>query len=354
MNMNARDALEKKRLKFAKVGIIIGLGAGVAYGFQGIVLGEAGTLSPFADPSYGLWLICVASLVTSGLHEIFAGVWALVFNQARGTGLREYGRLLKTKMGWMLMGGALVGGPLAASAYLIAINLCGPTYAAAITAFFPVIGQVLSSIFFKEKIKGRAWMGILLVVIGSLVVGFAPPEGVYPHFYVGIIFAVISAVLWAVEGIIVTYANDIVDAYVPVGVFRSFGAGIMDLLILVPLCGAIGGVGLSGFGMIADAFAAGWPVILVAIAAIGGAFNYLAFYSAMSMTGVGRAMALDVTYGVWSILFGFAFQALGLIEYSITTMAVIGVIVIVAGTILVIANPKELLQLRGGVQDVAV
>lgn len=54
MNMNARDALEKKRLKFAKVGIIIGLGAGVAYGFQGIVLGEAGTLSPFADPSYGL------------------------------------------------------------------------------------------------------------------------------------------------------------------------------------------------------------------------------------------------------------------------------------------------------------
>lgn len=197
-------------------------------------------------------------------------------------------------------------------------------------------------------------MGILLVVIGSLVVGFAPPEGVYPHFYVGIIFAVISAVLWAVEGIIVTYANDIVDAYVPVGVFRSFGAGIMDLLILVPLCGAIGGVGLSGFGMIADAFAAGWPVILVAIAAIGGAFNYLAFYSAMSMTGVGRAMALDVTYGVWSILFGFAFQALGLIEYSITTMAVIGVIVIVAGTILVIANPKELLQLRGGVQDVAV
>lgn len=354
MNMNARDALEKKRLRFAKFGIVIGLGAGVAYGFQGIVLGEAGTLSPFADPSYGLWLICVASLVTSGLHEIFAGVWALVFNQARGTGLREYGRLLKTKMGWMLMGGALVGGPLAASAYLIAINLCGPTYAAAITAFFPVIGQVLGSIFFKEKIKGRAWIGILLVVIGSLVVGFAPPEGVYPHFYVGIIFAIISAVLWAVEGIIVTYANDIVDAYVPVGVFRSFGAGLVDLLILVPLCGAIGGVGLSGFGMIVDAFAAGWPVILVAIAAIGGAFNYLAFYSAMSMTGVGRAMALDVTYGVWSILFGFAFQALGLIEYSITTMAVIGVIVIVAGTILVIANPKELLQLRGGAQDVTV
>lgn len=354
MNLNAREALESKRLKFAKVGILIGLGAGVSYGFQGIVLGEAGSMSPFADASYGLWLICVASLVMSGLHEIFAGVWALVFNTARGTGLKEYGRLLKTKMGWMLMGGALVGGPLAASAYLVAINLCGATYAAAITAFFPVIGQILSSIIFKEKIKARAWAGIVIVVIGSLIVGFAPPEGVYPYFYVGIIFALISAVLWAVEGIIVTYANDIVDAYVPVGVFRTFGAGIVDLVILVPLCGAIGGVGLSGFGMIAEAFSAGWPVILVAVAAIGGAFNYLSFYSAMSMTGVGRAMALDVTYGVWSIAFGFLFQALGLIEYSITGLAIVGVVVIVIGTILVIANPKELIQLRGGNEDVTI
>ena len=44
MNLNAREALESKRLKFAKVGILIGLGAGVSYGFQGIVLGEAGSM----------------------------------------------------------------------------------------------------------------------------------------------------------------------------------------------------------------------------------------------------------------------------------------------------------------------
>lgn len=125
-------------------------------------------------------------------------------------------------------------------------------------------------------------------------------------------------------------------------------------MILVPLCGAIGGVGLSGFSMICEAFSAGWPIVLVAIAAIGGAFNYLSFYSAMSMTGVGRAMALDVTYGVWSIVFGFVFQAIGLIEYSITGLAIAGVIAIVIGTILVIANPKELIQLRGGDQDVTI
>ena len=61
-----------------------------------------------------------------------------------------------------------------------------------------------------------------------------------------------------------------------------------------------------------------------------------------------------MTYGVWSIAFGFLFQALGLIEYSITGLAIVGVVVIVIGTILVIANPKELIQLRGGNEDVTI
>ena len=352
--LNARQALENRRLNFAKRGIIIALfGCGISYGFQATVLGKAGTLFPFADPAYNVWLICVASLVMSGLHEIFAGCWALGFNSIRGSGLKEYGRLLKTKMGWLLLGGALVGGPLAASAYLIAINMCGATYAAAITALFPVMGQILSSFMLKETINKRTWLGICIVVVGTLIVGFAPPEGVYPHFTLGIIFAIVAAVLWALEGVIVTYANDMVDPYVPVGVFRTFGAGIIDLIILVPIVSAMGHVGSAGFEMIGQSFAAGWPVILIAIAAIGGGANYLCFYAGMTMTGVGRTMALDVTYAAWSIGFGFLFQAMGIIEYAITPLAIVGVIIITIGTIMVIINPKELLDLRGGDENAA-
>ena len=79
MNLTAREALEKKRLKFAKVGILIGLGAGVAYGFQGIVLGQAGGMFPFADPSYGLWLICVDC--TRFLQEY--GRWFLIQHEVQ-------------------------------------------------------------------------------------------------------------------------------------------------------------------------------------------------------------------------------------------------------------------------------
>lgn len=354
MDINSKAALEKKRMKFAKFGIIVGLGAGIAYGFQGIILGQAGGMAPFSDPTYGVWMICVVSLGINCIHEFFAGIWALVFNTVTGRGLKEYGRLLKTKMGWMLAGGAFIGGPLAAGAYMIAINLCGATYAAAITAFFPVIGQILSTIFLKENMSKRAWLGVVIVVVGALLVGFAPPDSGYPHFTLGIIMAIIAAFLWALEGLIVTYANDIVDPYVPVGIFRTFGTSLVYIILLIPLCGVIGGVGMSGFEVIGQAFAAGTPVIWVAIAAIGGAFNYLAFYASMSMTGVGRAMGLDVTYAFWSVVFGFVLSGLGIVEYSITGLAIVGVILVVIGTVLVIANPKELLNLRGGNENAAI
>ena len=202
--------------------------------------------------------------------------------------------------------------------------------------------------------KGRAWLGVVLVVVGALLVGFAPPESGYPHFTLGIIMAVVAAVLWALEGLIVTYANDIVDPYVPVGVFRTFGTSLVYIVLLIPLCGAIGGVGLDGFKVIGEAFVAGSPVLWIIIAAIGGAFNYLAFYASMSMAGVGRAMALDVTYAFWSIVFGFLLSWLGIVEYAITGLAIVGVVIVVIGTILVVANPKELIKLRGGDENVAI
>jgi polyferredoxin len=64
------------------------------------------------------------------------------------------------------------------------------------------------------------------------------------------------------------------------------------------------------------------------------------------MTGVGRAMAFNVTYALWSIPFGLLFAAFGLYEFTVTTQAVIGAAIITFGTILVVANPKELLKLR--------
>lgn len=346
-NLNAQQALMQSRLRFAKKGILVGLLAGALWGLQGTIMGKVGGMAPFADPNFGVWMICIASLCTGAFHDFWAGIWITIYNVSTGRGLKEYFRLLKTKLGRLIVLGAIFGGPLATGCYLIGVNLCGATYTMAISGAYPVVGAFLGVFLFKEKISKRAWVGILLAVLGSLIVGYAPPEGGFPYFYVGIAFAVIAGIFWALEGVTVTYANDMADPNISVGLYRTFFSGLFYTIIIIPIFCLIAKEGISaGWHIMGGAITAGTPLLLIAIAAIAGGVSYLSFYRAMNMTGVGRAMSLNITFSLWSIVFGFLFEAFGLIHYNVTMQAIIGVCIIVLGTIIVIANPKELLQLR--------
>ncbi len=347
MNLQAQEAYRNKKYTYAKIGIGVGLIAGASSAWQAVIMSKAQSMAPFADPAYTLGILFVVALVAGGLCDIFASVWLLLTNLVSGRGFREYGRLFRTKIGRLIIIGAVCGGPIATGCYMIAINLAGPTYAAAIASVNPIIGTFLGVIFLKEKLNKRVWLGIIIAVAGALTVGYAPPDATaYPYFSIGIIFAVITALFWGLEGVLVTYANDMADPRISVGIYRTFISGMVYLLVLVPLVSIFCKTGTIGWTIFRDAFVMGSPVFWIAIAAIGAAATYTTFYSAMNMTGVGRAMALNTTMSLWSIIFGVLLKALGIIEYSITTQAIIGVLIIVVGTTLVAANPKELLQLR--------
>lgn len=347
MNLNAQGAYRERKYRYAKAGIAVALLAGASSAWQAVIMSKAQGMAPFADASYTLGILFVVALVAGGLCDIFASIWLLFANLISGRGLREYGRLFRTRIGRLIIIGAVCGGPIATGCYMTAINLAGPTYAAAIASVNPIIGTFLGVIFLKEKLNKRVWFGIAIAVAGALTVGYAPPDAAaYPYFSVGIIFAVITAVFWGLEGVLVTYANDMADPRVSVGTYRTFISGLVYLLVLVPIVSVLCKTGTIGWTIFKNAFAMGTPVFWIAIAAIGAAVTYTSFYTAMNMTGVGRAMALNTTMSLWSIIFGVSLKALGLIEYSITMQAVIGVLIIVVGTTLVVANPKELLQLR--------
>jgi drug/metabolite transporter (DMT)-like permease len=86
---------------------------------------------------------------------------------------------------------------------------------------------------------------------------------------------------------------------------------------------------------------AGSAFPIYAFAGFLGGFSYVYWYRALNMTGVARAMALNVTYALWGVLFGFLFT-----EVSITGYLVAGAASIAIGAILVSANPRELFRLR--------
>ena len=76
-------------------------------------------------------------------------------------------------------------------------------------------------------------------------------------------------------------------------------------------------------------------------AGIVGACSYMCWYKAMNTTGVSRAMALNITYALWGVVLSAVF-----LDTEITVNLVIGAVVIFSGMVLVIGNPKDIVNLR--------
>ncbi|MGI1659543.1 MAG: DMT family transporter [Desulfitobacterium sp.] len=329
MDQNTQALLQKRDLTFAKRGIGSGLLAGAAWGLDGVLMGMVFALAPFTN-NVSLF---AAPLVGACLHDGFAALWIFIYNVIQGK-WRDYRRSLRTRPGKIIILAAMAGGPLAMSCNMLAINFSGASYTAAITATYPAIGAILGAIFLKEKISTRVWAGIALAIIGSFVVGMTPPEGIgSPYFYLGIGFAAIAAVGWAVEGVISTYGMDLIDSDIAIGIREATNL-FLYLIVVLPLTGGI------AYKILLDSLLSpsGWYIALIAL--IGGTC-VLTWYRAMNMTGVSRAMGLNVTYASWAVFFGWLLNNL-----QITTNLIIGVVLISIGTILTIGNPRDLVNLR--------
>lgn len=321
--------LEKREVNYAIKGVSRGLLAGAAWGLEGVLMGMVLVLAPFNHNTN----IFVVTLVAACLHDGFAALWILTNNVIKGK-WRDYMRTLKTRPGKMIIAAAVLGGPIGMSCNLLAIYFSGASYTAAITAAYPAIGAVLGVIFLKEKITVRTWIGIILAIIGSFIVGFVPPEGSgYPHFYLGIGLAAVAAAGWALEGVISTFGMDLVDSEIAIGI-REATSFFIYLFLILPI------FGFAGYQLILDSLLAksGWYIALIALA---GGISFLSWYRSMNMIGVSRAMSLNVTFALWSVFFGWLLNGL-----QITSNLIIGVVIIFLGTILTIGNPRDLVNLR--------
>lgn len=329
MDQQTRLFLQQRDLNFAKKGINSGLLAGAAWGLDGVLMGMVLSLAPFTNNMS----LFAAPLVGACLHDGFAALWLFINNVINGK-WRDYARTLKTRPAKMIMLAAILGGPIGSSGNLLGIYFAGASYTAAITAAYPAIGAILGFIFLKERISFRVWTGIAFAIIGSFIVGFTPPEGTNnPHFYLGLGFAAVAAFGWAIEGVISTYGMDLVDSDIAIGI-REATSFFVYSFVIIPLCGR------TAYRILFAALAtpSGWYIAMIGL--IGG-ISILSWYRAMNMTGVSRAMGLNVTYALWSVFFGWLLNNL-----QIKPNLIIGVVIITLGTILTIGNPKDLVHLK--------
>lgn len=372
-NTNALELLEAKQLKLAKIGIITGIISGMLWGASGTVLWQALNFEPFlslwptgggqsgaalsgAEAENHLLYLQMMFGVASGLtlaflHDLFAALWVLGFNGAKGK-FAEYARSLRTTPGKLVCVGAILGGPIGMSGYLLGVTFAGPVYSLPITASYPALAAVLSFFILKERNPLRVWIGVLACIGGSLIIAWGDP-GDAPNFKLGIMLSTLACIGWATEGLLSTYGMDMLDPDVALGIREGFSAIILGVIVLPCL-----GFYMAGKGIVGDV-ATGWQlsaqtlsmfsspaVWLCILGGFFGGFSYVAWYRTLNACGVARGMAFNVTYAFWGVVFGFLITKFTGGEAVITANAWIGSICVCIGAILVSINPKELFRLR--------
>ncbi|MGF2189928.1 DMT family transporter [Vagococcus fluvialis] len=319
----ADDKMKALNKKFRRTGISNGLISGLTYGIYSTLVMVASGYDPLVSAAG----ILAAPFICSGLNDLFAGIFLLFFNAKKGR-LKEMRRTLKTKPGKLLVLGFLLGGPIANGAYLIGLALAG-VYAIPISATCALFGALFAWIFLKQRPTARVIVGMLICVVGAIVINWTKPEGA-ENFTLGIIFALVAAICWGLEGVLSSFGGAMIDTDVAVNM-RELISGLVVLVLIVPAIGA--------FPLLGDTFLAIKPVYWLILSGLSAAVSFLTWYKANSTVGTAIGMSLNVTYAFWGVLFCVLF-----LNQPLTTTIVVGSIVIVSGAILVTMNPLDLLK----------
>ncbi len=278
-------------------GWISGLFSGITWGLDTTLLRYVLTLAPFLiDPvlAVGGYFVCCL------IHEIIGALGMSSILAAKGE-LKSFGGLLKTRDGWLVMAGALFGGPFAITCYIFSLAKGGLALTAGITAAYPLICTVLAVILLKERLLPRSWLGIMVAVLGVFYLWYTPDEIIDLSSWSGSLLALGAATGWATEGVLVSLAMK--GGRVTHGqamLIRELTSSVAYLIFTPLLLGSVHNLG-HAVGVVFGHTEA-W-LILIGTAIIG-MLSYYMWYKSIRSIGAPRAVCLNVTYSFWSVLFG--------------------------------------------------
>ena len=306
-----------------------GIIAGVAWALETVILGIALSMTPFVSTEQAIFL---APFVSTFIHDAFSAIWAAIYNGARGNLKKVWHAAFGTKGGKFVMLAAVIGGPVGMTGYVLAINYMGASIGAVASAIFPAIGAILAYFFLKDKMQWYRWVFLFATLLGVYGLSYSPEVQV-KDFWLGIIGALMCAFGWGIEAVILAKCMqdpEVKDEYALQ--IRQTTSAIVYGAVLLPI--------LHGWGFTISLFSGtGWLLPVIALAAFFATLSYLCYYKAISQIGASKAMALNVTYAAWAIVF----TVLILGDTSVLTPQTIlySLVVLVFG-ILAAADFKEL------------
>ena len=363
MNREIELKLETRRRKYLVRGIAFAIASGICYGmYTGVltlaetqgVWGEwfAGTEWGAGNPALSPFVITfVLAALAAGINDLFSGIWSLVVC-AKNRQLGDFWKTMKTKPGWIMMICAIIGGPLATIAYVVALNSAtaagNPGVIVPIAALNCAIGAILGRIFFKQELNGHKIIGIIICLAAGAIIGGTSFSSMGPDAMIACLFAFIAAFGWGFEGCVAGFGTILIDYRIGIAI-RQVTSGLLSLCVMFPLIAIIGGEAAC----IPDLAAAAFSSPTIFIFALSGFFAMPAFsfwYKGNSMCGAALGMACNGMYAFWAPF--FIWIILGVLNIGgmaadyppLAPIQWAGALIMVAGIFCIAVNPLDLFR----------
>lgn len=309
--------------------MIAGILAAITWAMETLTIGIAMAMSPFVSTEQAILL---APFVSTFLHDFFSAIWACAYNGIRGN-LANVVKALKTKSGKFVILAAIIGGPVGMTGYVLSINNMGAAIGAVASAIFPAIGAVLAYFFLKEKMQWYRWILLIVTILGVYGLSYSPEINI-TNFWLGFVGTLMCAFGWGIEAVIL--AKSLQDPEVTDEIalqIRQTTSAVVYGIIILPF--------MKGWGFTVSLFNdTGMLIPTIALAAFFATISYLCYYRAISQIGASKAMAVNVTYAAWAIVFTVLVFGDTSVLNPITIICTI--VVLVCG-VLAAADYKELL-----------
>ncbi|MGL4451826.1 MAG: EamA family transporter [Sarcina sp.] len=105
-------------------------------------------------------------------YDSISGIWAFIYIVITGK-VRNLLKVMKTKSVRTAIIIGFLAGPIAMTGYYGAVNYMGASNVATFIAIYPVVGALFSALILKERLNYKAWIGLVLSIIGVMVLGYA-------------------------------------------------------------------------------------------------------------------------------------------------------------------------------------
>lgn len=270
-----------------------------------------------------------APLFFAFFHDFCSAIYLSIYVFRKKENWKQFHRVIQKKSFLGMVGAAILGGPIGMSSFLFSSKYIGSSYSSSISVLYPVVAAILSSFFLKEYLNIYKKVAIFFSIFGVSILSFTT-EGItkYPQYQLGILFALLCTIGWALEGVVASYFMKEESLNSSVTIFIRQLSSSLFYFILICLF-------LDGTKVFPSFVHSPDLLFYILFSALLGAASYLFWYNAIDILGASIGMLLNSTYVVWTVCLEFI---LGKVELE---MKFILAIVFISSSILLLIRDSK-------------